>query len=141
MVFRNTDKVSFFMLFTFYVSTVLVGYYFYEKDDFTKDSNSLRYTLNHFVLLKFNDSISNNTLKMIQNASYKLQEIEEVKDFYFGENISLRGMDKGFTHIISMKFKNSYEMDSIYLPHPIHKEFSAIFRPHTEDILVYDFWD
>jgi len=141
MVFRNTDKVSFFMLFTFYVATVLVGYYFYEKEDFTKDSNSLRYTLNHIVLLKFNDSISINTLKMIQNASYKLQEIEEVKDFYFGENISLRGMDKGFTHVISMKFKNSYEMDSIYLPHPIHKEFSAIFRPHTEDILVYDFLD
>ena len=45
MVFRNTDKVSFFMLFTFYVATLLVGYYFYEKEDFSNDSNSLRYTL------------------------------------------------------------------------------------------------
>ena len=58
----------------------------------------------------------------------KFLEIDEVKDFYYGENISLRGLDKGFTHIITMKFKNSYDMDSIYLPHPIHKEFSAIFR-------------
>ena len=87
------------------------------------------------------DSISNDTLKMIQNASYKLQEIDEVKEFYYGENISLRGLDKGFTHIITMKFKNSYDMDSIYLMHPIHMEFSKIFRPHTEDILVYDYWD
>jgi len=141
MVFRNTDKVSFFMLFTFYVSTLLVGYYFYEKEDFNRDSNSSRYTLNHVVLLKFKENIPNDTLKMIQNASYKLEEIEQVRDFYYGENISLRGLDKGFTHVISMRFINSFEMDSIYLPHPIHKEFSAIFSPHTEDILVYDFWD
>ena len=112
------------MLFTFYVVTLLVGYYFYDKKDFGDDSNSSRYTLNHIVLLKFKDSISNDTLKMIQNASYKLQEIVEVKDFYYGKNISLRGLDKGFTHIITMKFKNSYDMDSIYLPHPTHKEFS-----------------
>lgn len=141
MVFRNTDKVSFFMLFTFYVSTLLVGYYFYEKEDFNRDSNSSRYTLNHVVLLKFKENISNDTLKMIQNASYKLEEIEQVRDFYYGENISLKGLDKGFTHVISLKFTNSFEMDSIYSPHPIHKEFSAIFIPHTEDILVYDFWD
>ncbi len=141
MVFRNTDKVSFFMLFTFYVITIFVGYFFYERDDFNTESNSSRHLLNHVVLIKFKENTSNDTLKMIQNASYKLEEIEQIRDFYYGENISLRGSDKGFTHIISMRFKNSFDMDSIYLPHPFHKEFAGIFRPHTEDILVYDFWD
>ena len=59
-------------------------------------------------------------------------------------NVKVEGkVDLNFSRekYLNIAFINSFEMDSIYLPHPIHKEFSVIFRPHTEDILVYDFWD
>ena len=50
MVFRNTDKVSFFMLFTFYVSTLLVGYYFYEREDFL-----LLQIIEHYRIMHYPD--------------------------------------------------------------------------------------
>jgi hypothetical protein len=140
-MYRTTDKVSFFIVFIFYISSIGIGYFFYERIDFKKSSVNKRHQLNHIVLIKFKQNTPLETLSFINNAVYKLEEIKEVNELYYAKNISSRKMDKGFTHIIKMKFKNSYDMDSIYMPHPIHTNFGKIFHPHAEDVLVYNYWD
>jgi hypothetical protein len=39
-----------------------------------------------------------------------------------------------------MSFLTAKDRDSIYLPHPIHQEFGAVFAPNVADFIVYDFW-
>ena len=39
-----------------------------------------------------------------------------------------------------MTFKNEYDRDSIYLPHPTHVDFGEVFVPELENLVVYDYW-
>jgi hypothetical protein len=39
-----------------------------------------------------------------------------------------------------MAFQTAKDRDSIYLPHPIHTEFGAVFAPNVENFVVYDYW-
>ncbi|MEK9740806.1 MAG: Dabb family protein [Flavobacteriaceae bacterium] len=139
--FGITDRFSFLIITLFYCSTLTFGYFLLK--DYNPKSVVSKQTkkLVHLVLIEFKDDISNSTLNTIEDAAYGLQQIPGVNSLHFGTNVSPEGLDKGYTHSLTMKFSNSEDRDSIYLPHPIHQKFVTLFVPHTESVLVYDFWE
>ena len=87
-------------------------------------------------------------LKMVllQKISKKLKLLlarfrlkSEIKGYEWGLNNSPEGLEKGFTHCFFLSFE-SEEDRATYLPHPDHKAFGAVLRPHLDDVLVLDYW-
>ena len=76
----------------------------------------------------------------IENAANALAQIPGVYELTYGNNVSPEGFDQGFTHSLTMAFQTAKDRDSIYLPHPIHREFGAVFVPNVENLVVYDYW-
>ncbi len=96
--------------------------------------------LRHVVLFKFKDSSSTEAVQSVEAAFRNLQnEIPEIKGFEWGTNNSPEGLDDGFTHVFFVSFV-SEEDRAVYLPHPKHKEFVEILKPHLDKALVVDYW-
>jgi hypothetical protein len=95
----------------------------------------------HLVLIQFKDDVSAEDFQKIIDSAYSLQAIPGVEALNFGQNVSPEGLTQGYEHSLTMKFSNATDRDSIYLPHPIHQKFVELFVPHTESVLVYDFWE
>lgn len=137
-----TDRLSFLILGVFYSLTFLVGYLHVSDRENEKDKEILdSKKLIHLVLIEFQPSISSSDFQLITDSAYSLQQIKGVKELNFGKNTSPEGLNKGYTHSLTMKFSSAYERDSIYLPHEIHQKFVKLFVPFTESVLVYDYWE
>ncbi len=137
-----TDRLSFLILSVFYCLTFLVGYlYVSERKNSDEKKLADSKKLIHLVLIQFQPSMSSNDLQLVADAAYSLQQIEGVEQLNFGENTSPEGLNKGYTHSLTMKFSTAEDRDSIYLPHPIHQKFVKLFVPFTESVLVYDYWE
>ena len=137
-----TDRLSFLILGVFYSLTFLVGYLYVsdrEATDEAQRSDSKK--LIHLVLIQFQPSLSSSELQRVADGAYSLQQIEGVEGLNFGKNTSPEGLNKGYTHSLTMKFSTAEDRDSIYLPHPIHQKFVKLFVPFTESVLVYDYWE
>jgi hypothetical protein len=85
--------------------------------------------------------VSAEDFQKITDAAYSLQAIPGVEALNFGQNVSPEGLTQGYEHSLTMKFSNATDPDSVYLPHPVHQKFVELFVPHTESVLVYDFWE
>lgn len=97
-------------------------------------------TLRHVVLFKFKEGTTEKDLKAVEMAFAGLPaKIPEIVDFEWGTNNSPEGLEKGFTHCFFLTFKSEADRDT-YLPHPDHKAFGEIVKPHLEDVLVVDYW-
>ena len=96
--------------------------------------------LRHVVLFKFKESATEADIQSVEAAFSALPgKIPEIKAYEWGTNNSPEGLDKGFTHCFFLTF-DSEEGRAIYLPHPDHKAFGDVLRPHLEDVLVVDYW-
>jgi hypothetical protein len=93
------------------------------------------------VLIQFKSTVDVNEMQLVEDAAYSLQQIEGVEELNFGKNTSPEGLNRGYTHSLTMKFNTAQDRDSIYLPHPIHQAFVKLFVPFTESVLVYDYWE
>ena len=79
-------------------------------------------------------------IKKIEAAFIDLPtKISEIKNFEWGLNNSPEGLNKNFTHCFFLTF-DSEEARAKYLPHPAHKAFGEILKPHIKDVLVLDYW-
>ena len=137
-----TDRLSFLILGVFYSLTFLVGYLHVSDRENEKDKKILdSKELIHLVLIEFQSSMSLTDFQLITDSAYSLQQIKGVKELNFGKNTSPEGLNKGYTHSLTMKFSSAYDRDSIYLPHEIHQKFVKLFVPFTESVLVYDYWE
>ncbi len=102
----------------------------------TSDQKMLR----HVVIFKFKDSSSVEDVKSVEAAFRNLQnEIPEIKGFEWGTNNSPEGLDDGFTHVFFVSFASEADR-AVYLPHPKHKAFVEILKPHLDKALVVDYW-
>jgi len=137
-----TDRMSFLILGIFYCLTFSVGYFFVSGQE-NVSYKSLKSTkkLIHLVLIDFKPSMSATDLQLVTDGAYSLQQIPGVEDLNFGSNTSPEGLNRDYTHSLTMKFNTSRDRDSIYLPHPIHQAFVKLFVPYTESVLVYDYWE
>jgi hypothetical protein len=96
--------------------------------------------LRHVVLFKFKDSSSKEDVQKVVDAFRSLKtSIPQVADFEFGTDNSPEGLANGFTHCFLITFKSEADRD-VYLPHPKHKEFVDILKPHLDKVQVIDYW-
>lgn len=137
-----TDQLSFIIIGVFYGLTFVFGYFFGVKQENSKAHFSQNQKkLIHIVLIEFKPSLSEIQLQQVSDAAYQLQQIEGVQSLNFGVNTSPEGLNRGYTHSLTMKFSDAFSRDSIYLPHPIHQKFVDLFVPLTNTVLVYDYWE
>lgn len=96
--------------------------------------------LRHVVLFKFKDDTSPADVKKVEDAFSKLpSQIKEIAGYEFGTNNSPENLNQGFTHCFFVSFKTEQDR-SIYLPHPAHKAFVEVLKPHLDKVLVIDYW-
>jgi Stress responsive A/B Barrel Domain len=100
------------------------------------DANLLR----HVVLFKFKDNAAPADVKKVEEAFGKLpSQIREIADFEWGLNNSPENINQGFTHCFFVSFKSEQDR-AVYLPHPAHKAFVDVLKPHLDKVLVIDYW-
>ncbi|PNY09192.1 stress responsive A/B barrel domain-containing protein [Trifolium pratense] len=94
-------------------------------------------TYNHYVIVKFKDGVE--VEELIQDLEKMISGIEHVKSFEWGKDIESHEMlRQGFTHAFLMTFNGKEDL-SAFQVHPKHTEFSKIFSPALENIVVLDF--
>jgi len=93
--------------------------------------------LRHIVMFKFSDEES---AKTISEAFVGLEkEIDLIKDFEWGTNVSKEGLDKGLTHAFTLTFHSQEDLDA-YIVHEAHKGFVAKLDGKVADVCVIDYW-
>ena len=96
--------------------------------------------LRHVVLFRFTDDTSTDEIRRIESAFCALPtKIGAVYDFEWGTDVSVEGLDQGFTHCFVVSFL-SEEARAEYLPHPAHQQFIDLAKPRFADVLVVDYW-
>ncbi|TWT68122.1 Stress responsive A/B Barrel Domain protein [Crateriforma conspicua] len=97
-------------------------------------------TLRHVVMFKFKDSSSDSDVQSVVDAFRALpKRIPEIADFEYGTNNSPEGLNEGLTHCFLVSFKSEEDREK-YLPHPAHKEFVGVLKPHLDKVVVIDYW-
>ena len=95
--------------------------------------------IRHLLLLQFTPETTEQDIAEILALFVAAKEkIDGIITVTVGENISLEGKNKHFTHCIAMDFIDESARDQ-YLPHPEHQKMKSRFRPHIADILVFDY--
>lgn len=96
--------------------------------------------LRHVVLFKFKDDATPEHVQQVEAAFRALpSQIEAIRGFEWGTDVSVEGLAQGFTHCFFVTFQSAADRDA-YLPHPAHRAFGAILRPHLDKVLVLDYW-
>ena len=96
--------------------------------------------LRHVVLFQFKESSSKESVQKIVDAFRELKsKIPQIADFEYGVNNSHEGLNNGLTHCFFVTFKTEKDRDE-YLPHPAHKAFVELLKPHLEKATVVDYW-
>jgi len=108
-----------------------------KKEKKMTDSQEL---LRHVVLFKFKSDADPAEVKEVVDAFRRLPgQIDAIKDFEYGTDISPEKKSQGFTHCFLVTFDSEAGRDT-YLPHPAHKAFVKKLRPILDDVLVFDYW-
>lgn len=96
--------------------------------------------LRHAVFFSFKETATENDIKGVVTAFAELpSKIDSIIDFQWGTNNSPEGLDDGFTHCFLLTFKDEAGRAE-YLPHPAHKAFGDVLRPHKDEVFVIDYW-
>lgn len=96
--------------------------------------------LRHVVMFQFKESSSEADVQKLVDAFRGLpSKISQIADFEYGVNNSPEGLDGGLTHCFLVTFKSEADRDA-YLPHPAHKAFVEVLKPHLEKVTVIDYW-
>jgi hypothetical protein len=118
-----------FLFLTIFIATMTVA-----------NAQNSEKVLRHVVLFKFKDTSTPDDVKKVEDAFRALpSKISTIKSLEWGTNNSPENLNQGFTHCFFVSFANEKDR-SDYLPHPAHKEFGTILRPHLDKVLVIDYW-
>ncbi len=96
--------------------------------------------LRHVVLFKFKEGTSAADIRKVENAFSALpSKIDAIYDYEWGTDVSVENLQKGFTHCFFVSFLSEADR-ATYMPHPAHKEFGDLLKPHLDDVVVVDYW-
>jgi hypothetical protein len=96
--------------------------------------------LRHAVFFKFKDTATKADIERVVDAFRALpSKIDEIASLESGESIGKSGMTDGLTHCFLLTFADEPGRDA-YLPHPDHKAFGDVLRPHLDKVFVIDYW-
>jgi len=95
--------------------------------------------IRHVVLFQWKADTPPAKVAEIENAFRTLpKKIDAVADFEWGTDMSVEGLAQGFTHCFFVSFESEEDREA-YLPHPAHKAFVDLMKPHMEKVLVIDY--
>ena len=93
--------------------------------------------LRHIVMFKFS---SEEAAKEVSAAFVNLEkEIDQIKGFEWGTNVSKENLDKGLTHAFTLTFHSQEDLDA-YIVHEAHKNFAGNLGNKVADVCVFDYW-
>ena len=96
--------------------------------------------LRHIVMFQFKKTSSQDDVQKVVDAFRSLKgSIPQIAAFEYGTDNSPEGLANGFTHCFLVTFKSEADRD-VYLPHPKHKEFVEVLKPHLDKVQVLDYW-
>ncbi len=96
--------------------------------------------LRHAVFFSFKETSSEDDVQTVVDAFAELpSKVDSIIDFQYGVNNSPEGLDDGFTHCFLLSFADDAGRQK-YLPHPAHKAFGDVLRPHMKSVFVIDYW-
>jgi len=96
--------------------------------------------LRHVVVLSFKPTTTPEQIEEIERAFAALpSQIEAIRDFEWGTNVSIENSSAGYTHCFFVTF-GSEEDRAVYLPHPAHEAFVALAGPQLAQVMVLDYW-
>ena len=111
-----------------------------SETDNAKAANVENKVLRHAVFFSFKEETSEAEIDKIVAAFAALPEkIDSIIGFEHGVNVASKERSGGLTHCFLLTFADEAGR-SIYLPHPEHKAFGSVLRPHVQDVFVIDFW-
>ena len=80
----------------------------------------------HIVVFKYKASATPEQISEVSTAFKALKDkIAGIVSYEHGVNNSPENLNKGFTHVYQLTFKDVAARDA-YLPHPEHKKFGAL---------------
>lgn len=95
--------------------------------------------IRHILFIRFTDSALPKQILAVRTAFLQIPDrIEGVTRVEWGDNDSPEGKNAGYTHCVLMTFEDETARQR-YLPHPVHDDLKAIFRPILRDIIVLDY--
>ena len=93
----------------------------------------------HVVMFKFKtDTSEEKKAELIEGYKALPGKIDFMQHYEWGEDISIEGLSKGFTHCFITTFPNTDARDA-YIPHEAHDAYVEVLFPHLDEILVVDF--
>lgn len=93
----------------------------------------------HFVSFQFKEGTTEDQYTEIIGEFMELKnKIEEIVDIEWGTSENIEPLNDGFTHSFLVTFKNKAGLE-VYLPHPEHKKFVTLIKPHLEKVFVFDY--
>ena len=95
----------------------------------------------HIVVFKYKESATPAQIEEVTQAFKALKgKIPGIIKFEYGVNNSPENLNKGFTHVYLLTFKDAASRDA-YLPHPEHKKFGELLGKLDvlEEPFVIDF--
>lgn len=96
--------------------------------------------LKHVVLFKFKDHVAAAKIaELIEGYKSLPGKISEMKGFEWGADVSVEGLNEGFTHCFITTFATSEGRD-VYIKHPAHDAYVEVLLPNLDKILVADFY-
>lgn len=96
--------------------------------------------LRHVVMFKFKKDATPAQIDVVVKAFSDLpKQIDSIVGYEWGTNNSPEMLDKGFTHLFLVTFKDEAGREK-YLPHPAHKAFVEKLKPILEEPMVIDYW-
>jgi hypothetical protein len=106
----------------------------------SKPQTDKKTMLRHVVIFKFKEaSPAVEVQKVVDGFRALGSKIPEIASFEYGTNNSPEGLNDGFTHCFLVTFKSEKDRDA-YLPHPAHKAFVELLKPHLDKAMVIDYW-
>ncbi len=109
-----------------------------QKPTSAKDQ-SMR-VLRHVVMFKFKDGTAEADIQKVVDAFRELKaKIPQISQFEYGTDNSPEGLANGFTHCFLITFPSEADR-AVYLPHPAHKAFVEVLKPHLDKVHVFDYW-
>lgn len=95
----------------------------------------------HVVVFKYKSAATADQIAQVTEAFKSLKnKIPGILSFEYGVNNSPEKLNKGFTHVYLLTFKDAASRDA-YLPHPEHKKFGELLGKLgvLEEPFVVDF--
>jgi hypothetical protein len=93
----------------------------------------------HVVVFRFKDTATPEQIDAINKAFAKLStQIDTIRDFEWGANVSPEKLADGFTHCYLVTFDNVDGLNA-YLPHDAHQAFVKKLKPILDKAFVVDY--